>query len=188
MMCSLKEVATRSSDSILGRVLVVGCCNREDQLSPDLLELFLEVIRLSPPSAQIRKNVLMDEWLAYHRNSSTALAKPTHEIAAIADSLAGIELIPLLAQASSIVSNKFNCHRDSLSVVSNSLRDPFETVAGHAAVKRSLIEVIVWPRRYNHVYHSFHKLKAQIGEISPDGSIGGPLGLSTGVLLAGPPG
>ena len=184
--------------------MIVGCAHDEALVHAKLREVFSDRVHIPLPSARERRRLMRTAWdnLQQQQNSSEPqIAYPDFKLDTVADSSAGLAVIPLLcayketvrALTSQLTAQSVDSASDAGDVSSkrgvsgDGSKQPFAQVAGLEAVKRVLQEAVLWPRQYAHLYRAF---TAQSNTSGGDGEteFTGTVGLCAGILLFGPPG
>jgi hypothetical protein len=155
------------------RLLIVGCVYEDSLLDQAVLEAFEERVDFPLPSAVQRRALCVAAWRGAQAGSEGRAPPALNQFA---DSLAGISLIPLLLRAEDFA--KQLAGLAARPADTTLYADSFRGVAGLEDVKQALVETVLWPRRFPHLYRSFART----------GSASRSLDLPTGLLLFGPPG
>jgi len=161
-------------------LLIVGYAHDEHQVHESVRESFRDNVHISLPSAKERRRIMRTAW----EESHPATKYPAYKLDALADSSAGLAVIPLLHSCRDAVTALSS---DFESNVSTGRGVSFARVAGLEAVKRILQETVLWPRRHAQLYRAFSAASAGEGKASGEDSHA-TVGLCAGILLFGPPG
>lgn len=176
-------------------MLVVGCCYSEASVSADVTAAFEEHLHFPLPTASQRRTVLESAWQRHARVASrdrpaegqgeggAESTAPPPALHALADSLAGLPLVPLLVRAREAVDSLARNSSTAAVTAANAASGAFGGVAGQERAKRALTECVLWPRRYPELFRSF-----LAPGLCAAGGVGSGQAGAGGVLLFGPPG
>ena len=183
------------------QLLIVGCAHDEFLVHAKLRDIFADKVHIPLPSARERRRLMRTAWEEHQQDvGGSPMAYPASQLDAVADSSAGLTVIPLLCAFREAVRAKaLPSAMQSISLASDAARvvssgggaQPFTQVAGLEHVKRVLQETVLWPRQYAHLYRAFTARLDPNGDQSmslESSESAGTVGLCAGILLFGPPG
>lgn len=172
--------STNSTSSAGIQLLVIGYAHEDQQVHTTVRESFRDNVHISLPSAKERRRLMRTVWEEQQTKHNLNAAYPAHKLDAVADSSAGLAVLPLLHLCRDTVRAAASNFDSSVAVSGVS----FARVAGLEAVKRVLQETVLWPRRHSQLYRDFSAASGVQGEPGGDSTVG----LCAGILLFGPPG
>ena len=177
--------------------LLVGCANEEAMVDQRIVACFEEKVAIPLPNARERRIITRTMWTNEYRDE-VDVPYPQQQLDTWADNCTSTPIIPLLYRARQMISSLKlesptpETATQNLHKTTKESKEPFNGVSGLKHVKQVLIETVLWPRRYPHIFRSFaHKQNtsnSNSNEAMNDNEITAPVNLTAGILLFGPPG